>query len=58
MTYILAALAIALGAAGLVYGGADDSPGAQLMGVVIIVGAVALCVRTVRRGRMAARSSR
>ena len=39
---------IALGAIGVVYGGADDSPGLQLIGVVLIVGAAALGVKTVR----------
>ena len=51
---ILAALA--LGVVGVVYGGVDDSPGGQLIGVVIIVGAVVLgvkTVRTVQRGRKA-----
>jgi hypothetical protein len=40
--------AIALGAIGVVYGGADDSPGLQLLGVVLIVGAAALGVKMVR----------
>jgi hypothetical protein len=49
---VLAILAIALGIAGVVYGGeADDSPGLQLIGVVLIVGAIALGVRTARSGR-------
>jgi hypothetical protein len=51
MKYFVAVLAIALGVAGIVAGGADDSPGLQLIGVVIIVGAVALGVRMVRRSR-------
>ena len=48
---VLAILAIALGIAGIVYGEADDSPGLQLIGVVLIVGAIALGVKTVRSGR-------
>jgi hypothetical protein len=40
--------AIALGVMGMVYGEADDSPGLQLIGVVLIVGAVVLGVKTVR----------
>jgi drug/metabolite transporter (DMT)-like permease len=44
-------LAIALGVAIIVYGGHDDSPGAQLIGVLLIVGAVAVVVRMVRRNR-------
>ena len=45
----LAALAaFALGVFGVVYGGFDDSPGAQLIGLVIIVGAIVLGVKTMR----------
>jgi hypothetical protein len=51
MKYFVAILAIALGVAGIVAGGVDDSPGLQLMGVVIIVAAVALGVRMARRSR-------
>ncbi|MFI7431255.1 hypothetical protein [Micromonospora sp. HK10] len=54
MTYVLAAvglLAVALGAAGFVYGEADDSPGLQLLSAVLIIGVVAAGVRIVRRGR-------
>jgi hypothetical protein len=48
---ILAILAIALGVAGIVYGEADDSPGLQLIGVVLIVGTLALGVRIAKRSR-------
>ena len=48
---ILAILVIALGVAGIVYGEADDSPGLQLIGVVLIVGALALGVRIAKRSR-------
>jgi hypothetical protein len=48
---VLAILAIALGIAGVVYGEADDSPGLQLIGVVLIVGAIALGVKTARSGK-------
>jgi drug/metabolite transporter (DMT)-like permease len=51
MKYLAVILAIALGVAIIVYGGHDDSPGAQLIGVLLIVGAVVLCVRMVRRSR-------
>jgi hypothetical protein len=37
----------------MVGGEADDSPGLQLIGVVLIVGAVVLSVRTARRSRSA-----
>jgi hypothetical protein len=49
---LLAGLAVlALGVAGVVHGEADDSPGLQLIGVLLVVGAVALGVRTARRSR-------
>ena len=49
MKYFVAILAIAIGVAGIVAGGVDDSPRLQLLGVVIIVGAVALGVSTALR---------
>jgi hypothetical protein len=48
---VLAILAIALGIACIVYGEADDSPGLQFIGVVLIVGAITLGVKTARSGR-------
>ncbi len=51
MKYLIALLVAALGVAGMVLGEADDSPGLQLIGVVLIVGAVALAIRTARRSR-------
>ena len=48
---IVAVLAVALGVAGVVLGEADDSPGLQFLGVVLVVGAVALGVRSFRRRR-------
>jgi hypothetical protein len=51
---ILVVLAVvALGVAGIVYGGADDSPGLQLLSLVIAVTAVVLGVRSARRRRRA-----
>jgi drug/metabolite transporter (DMT)-like permease len=44
-------LGIALGVAGVVLGEADDSPGLQLLGAVLVIGAVAFGVRTARRSR-------
>jgi hypothetical protein len=41
MKYVLAVLAIAIGVAGVVAGGADDSPGLQLLSVLLIIGACA-----------------
>ena len=51
MKYFVVILAIALGVAAIVYGGFDDSPGGQLLGVLLVVGAVVLGVRMVRRSR-------
>jgi hypothetical protein len=53
---VLAAIAIALtlallGVAGLVLGEADDSPGLQALGALLVIGAVALSVRTAQRSR-------
>jgi hypothetical protein len=49
--YLVVILAIALGVAAIVYGGFDDSPGGQLLGVLFIVGAVVLGLRMARRSR-------
>jgi hypothetical protein len=51
MKYLVAILAVALGVAAILYGGADDSPGLQLIGVLIIIGAVAVGVRIALRSR-------
>jgi hypothetical protein len=51
LVVLLAVLVIVLGIAGIVYGEADDSPGLQLIGVMLVVGALALGVRTVKRSR-------
>ena len=51
MKYVLAILAIAIGVAAFLYGGADDSPGLQLLGAVIVVSAVAFGVGMARRIR-------
>ena len=44
-------LVIALGLAGVVLGEADDSPGLQGLGVVLVIGALVVGVRSVRRAR-------
>ena len=46
MNYLIALLVAGLGVAGMVLGEADDSPGLQLIGVVLIVGAIAMGIRT------------
>ena len=48
---IVVLLMVALGVAGIVYGEADDSPGGQLIGVLLVVGGVVLGVRMIRRSR-------
>ncbi|MGC4806304.1 hypothetical protein [Micromonospora sp. DT233] len=52
--YLVAAIAlavVALGVVGVVHGEADDSPGLQLIGGALIVGALFFGVRALRRGR-------
>ena len=51
MTYLAAVLLVALGVAGVILGEGDDSPGLQLMGVVLVVGALALGARRALRTR-------
>jgi membrane protein implicated in regulation of membrane protease activity len=48
---VLTAVVVAVGVAAFVYGGADDSPGLQLIGAVLTLGALALAVRSFRRVR-------
>lgn len=55
---VLAVLGVLLGAAAVVAGGADDSPGLQGIGVLLAAGGVALLVRAVRRRRAARRPGR
>jgi len=45
----LVAIGLAIGAAGIYIGDTDDAPGAALIGILLMIGAVALGVRTVRR---------
>ncbi|MGW2622270.1 hypothetical protein [Micromonospora taraxaci] len=47
---VAAVLGVALGVAAVVLGGADDSPGLQLIGVVLVIGAVVFGIRNLRRG--------
>jgi drug/metabolite transporter (DMT)-like permease len=42
-------LVVAIGVAGVVLGEADDSPGLQGLGVLLVVGAVVVGARTLRR---------
>ena len=45
----LIAAGIAIGAAGIYIGDTGDAPGAALIGILLMIGAVALGVRTARR---------
>jgi hypothetical protein len=47
--FTLVAMGVAIGAAGIWIGESDDAPGAALVGILLMIGAVALGVRTVRR---------
>jgi hypothetical protein len=46
---LVSLLVVALGAFLFVYGGADDSPGAQLLGILAVVGGVAGGIRSVKK---------
>ena len=45
----LVALGVAIGAAGIHIGDTDDAPGAALIGLLVMIGLVALGVKTARR---------
>jgi hypothetical protein len=45
----LVAVGVALAAAGIYIGDTDDAPGAALIGILLMIGTVALGVRTARR---------
>jgi tetrahydromethanopterin S-methyltransferase subunit C len=45
----LIAIGVGLAAAGIYIGETDDAPGATLIGILLMIGAVALGIRTVRR---------
>ena len=45
----LVATGLAIAAAGIYVGDTDDAPGAALVGILLMIGAVALGVRTARR---------
>ena len=48
---LLAIAGVALGVAAVVFGEADDSPGLQGLGVLLVIGVVALSVRAIRHNR-------
>ena len=45
----IVALGVAIAAAGIYLGETDDAPGASLVGILLMIGAVVLGVRTARR---------
>ena len=45
----IVATGVALAAAGIYIGDTDDAPGAALLGLLLMIGAVVLGVRTARR---------
>ena len=49
MALAVAVIGIAIGAAGIYIGDTDDAPGAALIGVLLMIGAVVLGVRIARR---------
>jgi hypothetical protein len=52
VTVVVAVLAAcALGVTAIVYGEADDSPGLQLLGVLVVASAVTAGVRSIRHSR-------
>ena len=50
---LLVLAGIAIGITGIIAGGIDDSPGAQLLSLLLIVATVVLGVRALRRRRRA-----
>jgi hypothetical protein len=49
MAFGLVAIGVTMAAAGIYVGETDDAPGAALIGIVLMIGAMALAVRTARR---------
>lgn len=48
---VVSVLVVAIGVAAVIAGGADDSPGLQGLGLIVVIGSVALAVRRARRRR-------
>jgi len=47
--FVLVAVGVAIAAGGIYIGDTDDAPGAGLGGILLMIGAVVLAVRTARR---------
>ena len=57
-TILALAVGVAIGAIAIVLGEGDDSPGLQGLGALIVIGMIALGVRTIRQsGRRATRAT-
>ena len=48
---VVVAIGIALAAGGIYVGETDDAPGAALIGIVLLLGAVGLAAKIIRTGR-------
>ena len=46
---LIATIGVAIGAAGIHLVDTDDAPGVALIGILLMIGAVGLCVRIARR---------
>ncbi len=55
MKYAVALVVVALGVAAFIYGGYDDSPGLQLIGLLLVLGSIGFSVRSARRRRRSSR---
>ena len=49
MALVLITIGVGIAVAGIYIGETDDAPGAALIGILLMIGAVALGVRTARR---------
>ena len=49
MAFALMAIGVGIAAIGIYIGETDDAPGAALIGILLMIGAVALAIRTARR---------
>ncbi|HEX5777734.1 MAG TPA: hypothetical protein VFY21_02745 [Xanthobacteraceae bacterium] len=49
MAFGLVAIGVALGTAGIYIGETDDAPGAALLGILLMIGTIALGLRTALR---------
>ena len=49
MAFGIVAIGVAIAAAGIYIGDTDDAPGASLMGILLMIGALALGVRAARK---------